>query len=205
MTQSGNGHDDFSHVDVKALKALVRRIETRRARQAEASSEVGLVYQEAERDGHHRKVLKEMIKLRAMEPAARADYRRWRSFYERVLGIWEQGDLFEDEVQQHPDGRFGKRMGPRRNPLDDWHGPAPMTAQDLGEQAALAGKPASANPFSLDIPEREEWRTGWLVGYQKLYPTARPEAADATAPETAAAGAAALAAGDIALPSADGC
>jgi uncharacterized protein (UPF0335 family) len=85
--------------DAELTKRFADRIDAKRAEQRDTLSDIGLIYQEAERAQFHRKALKEAIKLRRMGRNERNDYLGFLQIYCEDLGVWAQGDLFDDAVQ----------------------------------------------------------------------------------------------------------
>ncbi|ACA18447.1 hypothetical protein M446_4089 [Methylobacterium sp. 4-46] len=91
-------------INPKVLDSLVRKCEGIKGEMDECRGELGAAIKDAEEaHGVHRKAFKQMIALRKMDEAARADYLRAFDDYREKLGLNAQADMFDEPPRASAD------------------------------------------------------------------------------------------------------
>ncbi len=139
------------------LPGLAARIDSANAKSAGARSDTGNLYKEAEDQGFHRRALKDAIRLRNMEPEMRRDYLSSLNAYCDKLGIWNQGDLFDEQPKP-----------PSAPLLVDADESAATTARCIGKSDGLAGTRHSAHLYQQGAARHAEYEIGWQEGQREL-------------------------------------
>lgn len=82
----------------EVLKSLISKCDGMKADMDEARGELGAAIKDAEEThGVHRRAFKQVLALKRMEAAARADYLRAFDDYRAKLDLNEQPDMFADD------------------------------------------------------------------------------------------------------------
>lgn len=84
IIEAGQGHNSLSHVE---LRNYCERIEALAAQKKELSDEIASVLEEADINGFHKKTIREVIKIRAMDPDKRREQDDLRDAYLVALGL----------------------------------------------------------------------------------------------------------------------
>ncbi len=81
--------DSSQTVAVGQLRALIERVERLEEEKKTIGDDIKSVTDEAAGRGYDKKVLKEMLKLRAMDKAKRENWEALRQSYAEALGVFE--------------------------------------------------------------------------------------------------------------------
>lgn len=90
MAPPGIGHNS-SAADAK-LKSFIERIERLKGEQAELAEDMREVFAEAKGEGFDTKIMRKIVRLRAMETADRREQAELLDTYAKAIGL--QGGIF---------------------------------------------------------------------------------------------------------------
>jgi uncharacterized protein (UPF0335 family) len=76
-----------SSIAVGKLKSFVERVEKLEAEKAELTADIREVYSEAKGNGFDPKIMRAVVRLRKLEPAARNELDELIDLYRKALGI----------------------------------------------------------------------------------------------------------------------
>lgn len=156
---SKKNNDKPQAVKLDRLDNLVARVEAAKARADEGRSDMGVVYQEAEALGFHRKAMKEAIRLKNMESDKRNDYLSSLQAYCDYLKIWTQGDLFGEAPKTPAAPSVQSDAAPE---------PVGTFNFETGRKAAHSGEPIDANPWGKGVKAHATWKSGWEEGKREI-------------------------------------
>lgn len=147
------------------LRLFLERIERLNEEIANLKGDVKDVFSEAKGQGFDPKIMREILKLRAMEPDARREREALIDTYRAALGMLDGTPLGTWAVQritkaQNPPPVEGVEAPETEAPEEADPAEPPVTIEEakrLGTEAAQAGKPVTSNPF----PARDERRAAW--------------------------------------------
>ncbi len=139
------------------LPGIAARIDSAKAVSDDARSDMGNIYKEAEDQGFNRRALKEACRLRNMEPEKRRDYLSSLNAYCDKLGIWNQGDLFEEQPKT-----------PAPSSLVDGDASAEAIARGVGRSDGLAGTRNSSHLYPQGTDRHSAYELGWQEGQREL-------------------------------------
>lgn len=146
------------------LRLFLERIERLNEEIAGLKADVKDVFSEAKSQGFDPKIMREILKLRAMEPDARREREALIDTYKAALGMLDGTPLGTWAIQKiskahnPPPSESGVPSEPE--PEDQQPAEPELTVEDarrMGAHAAHDGKPVTANPF----PARDERRAAW--------------------------------------------
>jgi len=75
------------------LKSFIERIERLKEEKAELQADITAVFAEAKGAGFDTKIMRQVIKLRAMEQADRDEQDHLLELYRKALGLWDDTPL----------------------------------------------------------------------------------------------------------------
>lgn len=89
MTIGHNSGNDFSTVQVAAdqLRSIVERVETLNDEKQEVAEQIKEVYAEAKGNGFDTKTLRQVVRLRAMNPDQLSEQEAMLDLYKSALGM----------------------------------------------------------------------------------------------------------------------
>ncbi len=164
-----NGGTSVERLD--DLPNIAARIDSAKAQSDEARSDLGHIYHQAEEDGFHRRALKEAVRLRNMEPDKRRDYLASLNAYCDKLGIWNQGELLEEQPRPPQPDVSGSASALTEEELRERSAEANQDAagytHEVGRQAGLQGQTAVDNPWPEGTKAYGTWHTGLLQGLEE--------------------------------------
>jgi uncharacterized protein (UPF0335 family) len=186
------------------LRSLIERQERILAEIKEQQLDLKDVANEAKSQGFDQKIIKRVIRLRAMDKNKRFEERSLEEVYMAAIGdgMGSLGDMARDwldgkrkldddgdDSEASQDGAPTKGAAAVDEGFGDDVSDAPLTVDDarrLGAEAAKAGKPVTANPFKAGDDKRAAWDESWCgsIGSDgmdipdELKPTPKPKKAD---------------------------
>lgn len=131
----------------RVLKALVERIERLEEEKKAILADIKEIYGEAKAFGFTPKILRKVIRLRAMDRAARQEEEALIDLYMAAL-----------EGEDQPDEPDPAAQAPKPPPAPKH---TPEEARAEGIRAARDGQPITANPY----PARSKQRAAWDEGH----------------------------------------
>ncbi|CAN5574622.1 hypothetical protein BH10PSE14_BH10PSE14_06440 [soil metagenome] len=179
-------------IAAEQLRLLIERAERIEEEIKAMRQDKAAVFAEAKSVGFDTKTMKEIIKLRAMEPDARREREALIDTYKAALGMldgtplgrWAMERLkpkppekTEPEGDQPDDGDGGTATGGDRDeseaPIVPPSPAEPATpaepaktvddARQMGRDAGLSGQPVTANPFPPYDERRAAWDEAWCA------------------------------------------
>ncbi len=170
---------DVGGVVGERLLAIVQRIERMEEEIANCQADRREIYAEARGAGFDAKTVREIVKLRKMDPMDRAEQEALLDIYKAALGMLADTPLGQaarrrlskppekpsDDQPEAPTDDDGN------DELDDLLDPdvppedtrTVEDARKLGEEAAKAGKPVTSNPFPAQDKRRAAWDEAWCM------------------------------------------
>lgn len=124
------------------------------------------VFSEAKGQGFDTKIMKEIIKLRAMDTDKRREHEALLDTYKAALGMldgtplgtWAIERLTKPKPGEEVEGTVAEEEAPPEPAAPE------LTVEDakrLGGEAARGGKPVTANPFPARDVRRAAWDEAW--------------------------------------------
>lgn len=162
------------------LRLFLERVERLEAEKANISADIKGVYGEAKSRGYDTKTMRELIKLRKMEPEARREREALLDIYKAALGMLDGTPLGRwalERVKPKPPERPADEPPaddpPEGGEVDDQEDapeqvPAPVdpapTVEDarrMGAEAGKSGHAVTSNPFPPYDERRAAWDEAW--------------------------------------------
>lgn len=168
--------------DATTVKSYAGKIHRESEKKSKHQGEVGALYKQFENMGGHKNALKLALKLEAMETANAQDFVRSLGKYCTALGIFDQGDLFEDIFA----GGGASADADDDVPMDD-----PGTLEDgeedslslvAGKAASRNGEPHTANPHPKGSDDYRRWSIGWQMAADDAADKPKRQKVDAISP-----------------------
>ncbi|MBF0124237.1 MAG: DUF2312 domain-containing protein [Magnetococcales bacterium] len=78
---------EFAGIDADYLRTLIAKIERIEEEKAQLASDIRLVYAEAKASGFEPKIMRQLIRLRRMEPEQRQEWETMIDLYKQALGM----------------------------------------------------------------------------------------------------------------------
>lgn len=190
---------------INALQGYIERLETLLEERASLNEDMAAIYQEAKDAGFVPKLMREIIRERAMEEDAREERANMLDLYRQQLGMLSDTPLGEAALRSAAEapapGRRGKRgkaaakgteetpepggvvdetpLSGGRRKKDKPEATGTGFSHGAGAEAGAKGRPRSDNPHPVGTMSHAEWDAGWLSTSTK--PPAPAEPALATA------------------------
>lgn len=150
------------------LRGVVEEIEDIDAEMARLRDRKKEVFERSKAHGLDNKVVRQMVRERAMDAGDRAEFARKCQIYRAALGILDGTPLgeaarrsFERKDEAAPTaGDAAPADAPP--PVEDTP-EARLAARAQGAAAAKAGRKVTENPFGADDPRRASWDEGWCA------------------------------------------
>lgn len=190
-----------------ALEGYIDRLERLLEERAGLNADMGEIYQEAKDAGYQPKLMREIIRERAMEPDARAERESMLNLYRNQLGMLADLPLGEAAMKSAAEAPLAGRKGGKSkrgkqaetaaDAVDEGAeglaDPTPITSgrkkaapvatgtghsHGAGAEAAEKGRPRDENPHPEGTMSHAEWDAGWLSAKQ---PAGEPAAEAAVA------------------------
>lgn len=108
MSESKIGHNRANSVAGERLKSFIERIEKLEEERAELGADIREVYSEAKGSGFDTKIMRQVVRLRKMEAAERAEMEELLDLYKEAIGMLDGTPLGEAAKQ-----RFEEETGAR--------------------------------------------------------------------------------------------
>jgi len=112
------GHNRANTVAGERLKSFIERIEKLNEERADLGADIREVFSEAKGAGFDTKIMRQVIRLRKMEPAERAEMSEMLDIYCQALGMLSDTPLgeaarqrFEADLAQRAGAEKAKRKG----------------------------------------------------------------------------------------------
>lgn len=161
------------------LASTIARIEHLEDEMAVLRDDRKEIYTEAKSKGFCTETIKAIVKLRKLDPHTRAERDAILEIYKAALGMLD-GDSLSDNARKRLAEKEPRRArDDRQSDIEDFTSPeeeedtapvedldASVTEQDareLGQGAAKAGHPITANPFKAGDPRRAAWDEAWCM------------------------------------------
>lgn len=157
------------NVSVEQLRLFIERIERLEEEKKGIADDINDVYAEAKSQGFDKRTIRDIVKLRKMDTNTRREREALLDTYKAALGMLDGTPLGNWAVQKLTKSKPQppEDQPPADDTAEDAQAPqaeAPaepaLTVDDarrMGKEAALDGKPVTANPF----PARDERRAAW--------------------------------------------
>jgi len=180
----GDDGDDGGGSGRAWVQGVVEKIEDIEADMARLRESRKDVFERSKGLGLDNKVVRQMVRERAMDAGARAEFARKCQIYRAALGILDGTPLGEAARRsfERKDEAPAKRSAPadappagsdaapaKRSARADAPPPvedtpeARLAARAQGAAAAKAGRKVTENPFGADDPRRASWDEGWCA------------------------------------------
>ena len=158
------------------LRSLIERVERLEIDKVAIVADIASVYSEAKAQGFDVKTMREIVKLRKLDPIQREEQEALLDIYKAALGMLYDTPLGEaarrrlEKKPKRDDGGDGGQydIEDRREPEPEPEAPTPFDpaadvdkAREMGEAAARAGQSVTANPFPARDPRRAAWDEAW--------------------------------------------
>ncbi|WP_337996199.1 DUF2312 domain-containing protein [Oleispirillum naphthae] len=157
------------------LRSLIERVERLEQEKAAITADIAAVYSEAKSQGFDTKTMREIVKLRKLDPLQREEQEALLDIYKAALGMLYDTPLgeaarrrLEKKPKRDDDGDGQYDIEDRREPEPEPEAPAPFDAdadidkaREMGDAAARAGQSVTANPFPARDPRRAAWDEAW--------------------------------------------
>lgn len=146
------------------LRLFIERAERLKEEIKGLQADLSDVFAEAKGQGYAPAIMKEIIKLRAMDTDARREREALLDTYKAALGMLDGTPLGRWAVERlhKPDEDHQAAPAEAAAPVDTDE----RTIEDarrLGAEAAKAGKPVTANPFPARDVRRAAWDEAWCA------------------------------------------
>lgn len=157
----------MSNVAADQLRLFIERVERLEEEKKGIADDIRDVYAEAKSNGYDTKTIREIVKLRRMEPHARREREALLDTYKAALGMLDGTPLGRWALERlsKPDAEPDAGDGESKPPAPE---PEPMAPETTVEEAKLAGaaaaregQPVTANPFPARDVRRAAWDEAW--------------------------------------------
>lgn len=161
-------------IAAEQLRLFLERIERLNEEAKSLKLDIKDVFNEAKMLGFDPKIMREILKLRAMDTDTRREREALIDTYKAALGMLDGTPLGNWAVQkitkaQSPPPEEGDQPNdaPADAPEDpETPAPPPITVDDarrMGTEAAHAGGPVTSNPFQACDERRAAWDEAWCA------------------------------------------
>lgn len=170
-------------VAAEELRLLIERVERLTEEKKNIADDIRDVFGEAKSRGFDPKIMREIIKLRAMEPEARREREAMIDTYRAALGMLDGTPLgrwaMERLKPKPPEPADGGDEPPADGaaPPDGDASPLPAPADEppaepqktveearqMGRDAGVGGQPVTSNPFPPYDERRAAWDEAWCA------------------------------------------
>lgn len=172
------------------LRQFIERVERLEDAKREIADDIKAVYAEAKANGYDTKTMRQIVRLRRMDPGDRREYEALLDLYKGALGMLD-GTPLGKWAQRKADGRKpdDDNVNPAAPPAggapdaggdaaapddaapgdaaaDPAAAPLPRTAdaaRAMGRAAAQSGASVTSNPFPARDERRAAWDEGWCA------------------------------------------
>jgi uncharacterized protein (UPF0335 family) len=170
-------------IDPEHLRGIVARIDSAKQRSDDARADLGNAYKHAEDININRAALKFSLKLRDMESDKRNDFVASAQIYCGILGVWSQGDLFDDAPRTSP---ASPAAAAAAGDGTGFQADAGSPNFQKGHEAARAGLGVDECPWAPGVRAYDSWMAGHAAGLRAIEDGLEEAPARAAPPATAA-------------------
>lgn len=149
------------------LRQMIERVERLTEEKAALQADIREVYAEAKGHGFNVKVMKQVVRERAMDDGDRAEFFANRNLYLEALGMASYDDTPlgrsatpppDPDPEPEPDAPADDP-----EPADPHPGVNIPAARAMGRAAGANGTPVTANPFPAGDERRAAWDEAWCA------------------------------------------